>query len=451
MDRRFSRVCAEARRQMKKFYVPGMALGFLYKGKEYYSGLGVASVETKLPVGPDTLFQIGSISKTFLAQAAVMLSEKGKLDLDKPIRAYLPEFRLKDAAVARKVTMRHLLTHTGGWFGDYFNDFGSGDDALKRMVEEVGRLPQITPFGKIWSYNNAGFYVAGRVLEKAAGKPFEKIVHELIFKPLGMGNSFFFAEDAISRSFAVGHKRVKGKTRIARPWAIGRAAHPAGGIVCSARDLMKYARFHLGDGCLPGGKRLVSARGMKALHTPLVHATGAKSVALSWFVTPLGKDMNVISHGGGTNGQQTSLAIVPERKYVSIIFTNSGRGSAAAAAVYLRGLKEFLGEAGDKKSYIKLSRKEVSEYLGRYALPDGEFSIFRKKNNIIAQMLDKGGFPTPAHKPEQQPPPTRIAFYGADKFEMTDYPYKGNVGEFIRDKKGKIRYARFFSRVHVRK
>ncbi|HAT72034.1 MAG TPA: penicillin-binding protein [Elusimicrobia bacterium] len=449
-DPAFKRVCATAASQMKKMCVPGMALGIFHKGREYYSGLGVTSIETELPVDADTLFQIGSITKTFLAQAAVMLAEKGKLDLDAPIRRYLPEFKLKDSSTAVKVTMRHLLTHTGGWFGDYFNDFGSGDDALKRMVEEVGRLPQITPFGKIWSYNNSGFYVAGRVLEKVAGKAFEKLIHELIFAPLAMDNSFFSADDAISRRFAVGHKFVKGKVKVARPWAIGRAAHPAGGVVCSARDLMKYARFHMGDGRLTGGKRLISRKGMKALHTPLFHATGDKSVALSWFVAPLGK-ASVISHSGGTNGQQTQLNIVPQEKYASIIFTNGNRGSAAAMYVYRSALKEFLARSPEKKQYLTLPPKEVSCYLGQYVLPDTEIKIFRKKNSVIAQLVDKGGFPTPKDKPEQQPSPSRIAFYGQDKIEMQDLPYKGSTGEFIRDEKGKVSYLRLFSRVHVRK
>lgn len=449
-DPAFRRVCATVEEQMKKQHVPGMALGIFHKGKEHLAGLGVTSVEAGVPVDPDTLFQIGSITKTFLAQAAVMLAEAGKLDLDVPIRRYLPEFKLKDNAVAAKVTMRHLLTHTGGWFGDYFNDFGSGDDALPRMVAEVGRLPQITPFGKIWSYNNAGFYVAGRVLEKVSGKAFEKLIHELIFTPLGMDNSFFFAEDAISRRFAVGHKVVKGKVKVARPWAIGRAAHPAGGIVCSARDLMKFARFHMGDGRVVGGKRLLSSNGMKALHTPLLHATGAKSVALSWFVAPLGKT-SIISHGGGTNGQQTLLSVVPQEKYASIIFANGSRGSTAAMYIYQHALAEFLGRPTEKKQYLTLSKKEVDSYLGNYVLPDSEFKIFRKKDSIIAQMLDKGGFPTPKDKPEHQPPPSRIAFYGQDKIEMQDPPYKGSVGEFVRDEKGRVRYLRLFSRVHVRK
>lgn len=446
----FRRICGKAAAQMAELHVPGVSIGVCHNGREHYAGLGVASIDTGMPVDADTLFQIGSISKPFVAQAAVMLAEKDKLNLDVPIRRYLPGFKLKDSSVAARVTMRHLLTHTGGWFGDYFNDFGSGPDALPRMVDAVGGLPQLLPLGKIFSYSNSGFYVAGRVLEKISGRPFEALIKELVFVPLGMDNSFYFAEDVISRRFAVGHKFIKGKMKIARPWAIGRAAHPAGGIVCSARDLMKFARFHMGDGRLPGGKRLLSAEGMKALHTPLLHATGAKSVALSWFVGPFGSG-KVISHGGGTNGQYASLNIVPAEKFASIVCTNGNRGSVMLSSVYQHALREFFGRSMQKKPYLAMSPGELKNYLGRYVLPGKEFRIFKKGKDVIAQQIDKGGFPTPKDKPEQQPTPTRIAFYGPDQIEMLDQPYKGGTGEFVRDDKNKVRYLRLLSRVYIKK
>src|SRR5438067_4601840 len=222
---------AAVQRAMDETQTPGVAIGLMQDGEEHVAGLGVTSVENPLDVTPDTLFQIGSITKTFTATTAMALVERGTLDLDEPVRTYLPALKLADADVAARVTMRHLLTHTGGWIGDYFDDLGAGDDALARIVDRLSTLPQLTPLGDVWSYNNAGFYLAGRVIEVVAQSTYERAVQELVLEPLELNNSFFFAEDVMTRRFAVGHLRNEdGPPTVARPWPIGRAHHAAGAL-----------------------------------------------------------------------------------------------------------------------------------------------------------------------------------------------------------------------------
>ena len=138
----FENLCAEIIDGMQRLPIPGLSVGVWHAGNEQANGFGVTSVENPLPVTPDTLFQTGSISKTFTATALMMLQEAGKIDFDSPIRAYLPDFRLRDEDVAARVTIKHLLTHTGGWLGDYFNDFGFGDDAQIKMLNVIAKLPQ---------------------------------------------------------------------------------------------------------------------------------------------------------------------------------------------------------------------------------------------------------------------------------------------------------------------
>ena len=108
----------------------------------------MTSIEHPLEVDAETLFQIGSITKTVTGTLALQLVEKGELDLDAPIRRYLPTLRLADDDVAERVTTRHLLTHTGGWYGDYFADPSRGDDALERILPELAELPQLAPLGQ---------------------------------------------------------------------------------------------------------------------------------------------------------------------------------------------------------------------------------------------------------------------------------------------------------------
>src|SRR5512143_854964 len=171
---------------MTRLSVPGVAVGILLGGKIHTFGYGVTSVENPLLVTGDTLFQIGSITKTFTGTAVMRLVESGRLELDAPLRKYLPGLRLADEHEAAAVTMQHLLTHTSGWVGDYFEDFGTGTDALARYVASMAALPQLTPPGAFWSYNNANFWVAGRVIEVVTGQPWESAIRQLVIEPLGM-------------------------------------------------------------------------------------------------------------------------------------------------------------------------------------------------------------------------------------------------------------------------
>src|SRR5215208_6659297 len=205
-------------KEMKRLHVPGVSIGIYQDGKEETAGFGITSVEHPLPVTADTLFQTGSISKTFTGTVMMRLVEQGKVDLDMPVRKYIKDFRVKDKEVSRKVTIRHLLTHMGGWVGDYFNDFGTGDDALDKMVKDIARMPQIQPLGTIWSYNNTGFNVASRVIEIVTKKPYEQAMQEMLLDPLGLDMTFYYPSDILfTHRFVVGHQMVEGKVQVARP------------------------------------------------------------------------------------------------------------------------------------------------------------------------------------------------------------------------------------------
>jgi len=282
---KFLKVCETIVSEMKRLKIPGVAIGIYHNGKEQTAGFGVTSVENPLAVTADTLFQTGSISKTFTGTIFMRLMEEGKVDLDAPVRTYLPKFKLADKDVAEKVTVRHLLTHTGGWVGDYFNDYGNGNDALDKMVRDIAKLEQVTPLGEVWSYNNTGFNIAGRVVEVVTGKPFETVVQEMVLDPLGMDMTFYFPDDVmITHRFVVGHYKEGKKVKVARPWAIGRAGAPVGGVISTVKDLLIYARFHMGDGVSASGEKLLSVKSLKQMRKPLYPASGFDKIGLSWFI-----------------------------------------------------------------------------------------------------------------------------------------------------------------------
>jgi CubicO group peptidase (beta-lactamase class C family) len=425
-------------------------VGVVCEDEEEVAGLGVTSVEHPLPVDDQTLFQIGSITKTFTGTLLMRLVESGDVDLDAPVRTYLPDLSLAQDEVARQVTLRHLLTHTGGWEGDYFDDFGSGDDALAQMVSAVSQLPQVTPIGEIWSYNNAGFYIAGRVAEVVTGRTFEDAMRELILEPLGLSMTFFFADDVMTHRFAVGHFLENEEVTVARPWPIGRAAHPAGGLVSTARDLLHYARFHMGDGEASDGLRLLSPESMALMRTRHAAATGLDEIGLTWFLQRI--DMGTtLAHGGGTNGQVSLLSILPERRFaVAVCANGTPGGGELIRETRTAAFRSYVGFEQPEDAPMQLTEDELFEYAGRFSSAMADIDISVDKGGLVEHETPRGGFPRKDSPPRPSPPPSPLAFYDRDRAIVTEGMFKGTRSEFLRDREGRIAWYRAGGRVLVR-
>jgi CubicO group peptidase (beta-lactamase class C family) len=424
---------------MERFGVPGVAVGIIHGADQELTGFGVTSAENPLPVDGDTLFQIGSITKTFTATAAMRLVEDGRLSLDDPIRTYLPDLCLAEERTARALTMRHLLTHTGGWQGDYFASLGRGDDALAQMVARLNRLEQLTPLGEVWSYNNAGFYIAGRVIEVVTRQPFEVSLQELVLEPLGLEHSFFFAQDVLTYRFAVGHDRTGA---VLRPWSIGRPAAPAGGLVSSVRDLLTYARLQWAPDDFLSRASLVE---MRRPHGEVGRSKG-DAVGLGWFLL----DENghaFVTHSGATNGQIALLVVAPEERFALAVLTNHDDGRAVSKAVRTEVLRSVLGIEPPDATYLKRAPAELVEYAGEYRgqLSDAKLTV--ADDQLVLEVIPKGGFPEPYSPPRPGPPPTRLAFEGKDAVVALDLPLKDDRSDFLRRTSGEIAWFRLDGRL----
>jgi CubicO group peptidase (beta-lactamase class C family) len=258
--------------RMAVLKIPGAAIGIIAGDREHAMGFGVTNVDHPLPVDTDTLFQIGSTTKTFTGTTVMRLVERGKLDLEAPVRTYLPDFRVADPRVSDGVRLRHLVTHTVGWQDPGFLETGDGDDALARFVASMVDLSQIAPLGEYFSYNNGAVCLAGRVIEAVTGQTYEAAVTELVLTPLGLTQSSFFPEEIMTEAFAVGHGAPpddpNGEPVVLAPWALPRSANPAGGLIASLSDELRYARFHLGDGTA-NGTRVLRAESLRRMQMPL--------------------------------------------------------------------------------------------------------------------------------------------------------------------------------------
>jgi CubicO group peptidase (beta-lactamase class C family) len=435
------------RASMERHAVPGAALGIYDSGVEHTEGFGVTSVENPLPVNPDTIFQIGSITKTVTATAIMVLSERGMLDLDEPVRNYLPDLRLADEEVARKVTTAHLLTHVGGWVGDVFEDTGCGDDALGKIVKRLADTPQLTPLGEVWSYNNSGFYVAGRVVEVVSGKVFEVAVRELILSPLGMDGSFFFAGEVMTRRFAMGHLVRDGEPSVSRPWALPRNFAPAGGLASSAKDQVRYARFHLGG--VRDDTEILGELSLRRMRRARVPGEGDDEQGLAWKLSEVGGS-RFVAHSGDTIGQNSTLWIVPENDFAFVLLTNADRGDLVCEEVSRWVRRDFLDVEEEEPEPMEVARGELEEYAGRYVLGGTGAAIELRVEGAALRFEEAYGDRSALSETEPEPPPpARARFYARDRIILVDGPHRGTRVEFLRGPQGRIRWLRT-GRVYAR-
>lgn len=443
---RFQNLIDRAAALMSELQIPGAAIGVLHEGKVETAGLGVTSLPNPLPVTPETLFQIGSISKTFLGTAVMRLAAQGRLDLDAPVRSYLPGLRLRDPGAQAGVTMRHLLNHTSGWVGDYFDDLGPGDDALRRMVEErMPELEQTTPLGATFSYNNAGFYLAGRVIELVTGMPFEAAMAELVFRPLGLENSLFDPAEVMLRRFACGHIVRDGGPELASPWPIGRAANPAGGIASTVGDLLRYAEFHMGDGA-----GLLPAELLRQMQEPAVSSVSILDhVGITWFSREI-DGVRLINHGGATNGQIAALWAVPSRGFAIAALTNANVGGQLTLPVVRQAVSDYLGLDDADPAPLAAPPERLDACVGRYAGALSDVQIARAGDALELRLLPKGGFPRADSPAPPTPPPAPLALYSDTCAIVTDGPQRGARAEFAFGPDGRAAWVRFGGRVRLR-
>lgn len=447
-DSKFNRLGETISALMEKHQVPGVATGVLVDGQVFKAGYGITSVEHPLDVTADTLFQVGSISKTVTATMIMMLVETGKVDLEAPFQSYFPEFKVNDETAASQATIRHLLTHTSGWAGDVFEDTGEGDDAGARYMALMAEVGQLAPIGTLWSYNNANFYLLGHLIEMVLGESYLSAVQRMLFDPLGMTQTFLRPADVITHRFAVGHLIVDGKVKVGRPWALPRAIYPVGGIVTCVADLLRYARFHMGDGRTASGQQLLSPESLALMQQPHFEIGGAnQAIGLAWHINDR-DGIRFLSHGGGTKGQISRLVIAPSRNFAYAVFTNGDEGGNITEDTTRWVCKEYLGVDTMDPEPVEVPEKVLVECVGRYERPYADLELSIEDGRLTGQITYKQGFPNRDTPPPPPPPPITFAFYETDRVIAVDDHFDGARGEFFRRPDGLLGWLRVGGRLY---
>jgi CubicO group peptidase (beta-lactamase class C family) len=425
---------------MATFVVPGVAVGVLDPDGPRTWGFGVTNVDHPLPIDADTVFEIASITKTMTATVAARLAAEGRLDLDAPVRRYLPEFRVADATVSATVTVRDLFTHTAGWFGEYLAPAGRGEDAIAKGVATMATLEQAAPIG-VFSYNNVSLVVAGRIIEIVTGRPYREAVRELLFAPLGMAHSAFDPADVLYERLAAGHTvRDGAAVRVRARLSDSTNGDPVGGVRSTVNDLLRYARFHLGDGTAPDGTRLLPDRALAAMREPRVRVGPVGHVGLAWFVEDRG-GTRLASHGGATVAHMSQLVLVPDRRAAFVILTNGANGVRICAELQEWLLTSWLGLPPRARPARLERQPDLAPYAGRYWAPLSDVELASEDGGLVMRLAWKGSV---SERPT--PPPLRLEFTGPDTVVSAVPSDAPPIGDFLRDGDGSVAYFRWGSR-----
>lgn len=446
--------------------IPGMGVGLVRNGQVLIAkGYGYRDLEAKTPVTARTNFAIGSNSKSFTTVLMAMLVDEGKLDWNKPVRTWLPDFDLKDTYAAREMTPADLVSHVSGlprhdllWYGRH--------TTRQSIMERLKHLEPTTTFRGRFQYNNLMFITAGNLTERLTGKSWEAQVQERIFTPLGMTrSSTSVVEMAKTDDFSWAYDTRDGKvTRI--PFRNIDVAGPAGSINASVEDMLKYINFRMHFGKYDG-KQLVSAKQDSVMQTSRAvipggfyfgdePALGPDTYAMALTVLAY-RGHRVVMHGGGIDGFISQMAWLPDDGIGVVVLSNSTNSGAGgnpvpnAATFYLidRALglppldwtgkakrTSFKADSAGKAARAKQAESRVAgtspsqsldNYVGRYENAGyGTLEVKRGATGLEFVMDELSGPLTHAHY---------------DVFDFADQRLQGTRLTFGIDDAGKITTA----------
>ncbi len=404
---------------------PGASVLVVKDGKVILrKGYGLAKLDTKAPVKPESIFRIGSVTKQFTSTAILKLAEQGKLNLQDDITKYLPSYPTQ----GKKITIEHLLTHTSG-----IKSYTSLEEVMAKREQEISIENMINTFkdkpfdfnpGDGYLYNNSGYFLLGAIVEKVSGISWGEYLKKNFFVPLKMTNTFYV--DPKLPAQATGYQKTS-----ATEYGLAKEVHPtvpfsAGAIFSTVDDLWKWEKAIY-------EYKVIKKESLDKAWTPLTLNSGKKeSYGYGWALSKIG-DNKVIGHGGGIDGFVCHEFYVPASKLFVTILENGNPVDPQNTSYEIAD--RVLGTSTSVPAAITLDDKSLEEYVGVYELANESDRIITKKNN---QLFSQRTGSTPYE----------LIPYAKDLFSL-----KGSTSrlKFNRDSNGKIKEAELVSREFINK
>ncbi len=367
--------------EMARTKTPGVQVAVVVDGKlAYAKGYGVADIETGRPVTTNTLFRVGSVTKMVTAATLTQLEADGKVNLQAPISTYVPELAGKQVA---NVTTHQLLTHSAGWLDNAVAYGRMGESALGEVFREVSDTLFFTAPGRVISYSNPGYSMAGYVAERAGGARFATLTEQLVLRKAGMTQSTFKPLQAMTVDFSQGHVGAPANAAtVVRPFTENTAQWAAGFLFSNTTEFARFTMMLMNGGLLDG-TRVLSADAVQKMTTghQTMPGNATSRYAYGLTVGTRGTD-RVWTHGGSINGFDASVVMFPDRKLSVILFDNRG-GSPINGVIDLVA-KEVAGITPPAAPDVPAERVPTA---AERALVVGTF----KQGNVFITLFEENG------------------------------------------------------------
>jgi CubicO group peptidase (beta-lactamase class C family) len=388
---RVERIRARVAELLAEYGIPSAAVGVLRDGAVTEFAVGVRNVETAEPATVDTVYQCGSMTKTWTALAVMRLVDEGRIDLDAPVRTHLPSFAVADPEASATVTPRQLLCHTNG-IEEAYGDPGEGDDVYARMVENIADAPQVFPPGHTHGYSAAlGYAILARILEVCDGTGWDDVMRARLFEPMGLTSTNSRHDQVDGTRAATGHL-VLGDGPVVTPVDhLPRAFGPGGNITSTVRDVLAMAHVLLHKGLARNGKRIVSAASVEEMTRSRVPVPDPYMFGPEWALGLIVCDWHgetVYATDGSTIGQNARLRILPDSNTAITLLTNGGPRESFYRTVF----NEILTELGavtipDLPTPDPAPHLETSRYVGVYERPGARYEVSAEDGKLCLTLV----------------------------------------------------------------
>jgi len=414
----------DARR--KELGIPGVALVIVKDDQVIYmKGLGYKDYENKIAVTPDTQFAIGSATKAFTGLSVLMSIDEGKLALEDSPKKYLPYFKMYDPETDKNITIRDLLCHSSGLNR---TDLAMVTGKLNR-AELIQVAAQAKPTAKLrekFQYQNIMFAAAGEIASVVQKKPYNDLIVDRVFKPLGMANSTMsLKEMQKAKDYSYGYTyNFDTKVTEKQPFRDIDEVAPAGSINSTARDMGEWLRFVLNGGTVQG-KRLLSEKGFEEWLKPQMKIAGTASYGFGWFLQSW-NGLKVVQHGGNIDGFNSLVAMIPEKKIGFVLLTNVSASSIGDEMMPV--IWQNILEPNKVDENVKLPGVTMEKMVGKYHLDEANIDIEVK---IVGEDLIMVVPGQPEYKLQRTAPRTFKPAGAPDGFGVKFTPETGNATEVI--------------------